>query len=624
MRTRCLCLCWVVMVGLVLVGAGCKGKAESEVPVGLIVKSSTSGVIVIADEAGDKQEMATKVLREHVRQMIGLDLTVQTVTQYKGRSVPADVAFLVGQSQLTEAIGVAVEQNADAGDHYVIKTDAAAGNVALVGNDAGNLRGTVYAVYDLLWRLGCGWYGPDPLWQVIPEKGELVIGSLDIDEQPAFAMRDIWLVGDRRLRSAWRLGGASVSHGHALIRMAERDKYQAEHPDWYGPGQPSMTHPELIKLVADNCRKLIDQRPGKIVSISLCANDHGGYAERDRWAGNISSQTLYFINAVAKELAKTHPNRYLLTTYAYWYAHGAPEPARKAEPGVCIMQVNEGNHLKPWDYPESQEVYESNGRSNTREVKAFEAWKATGAELAIYEWWIPGCGDNNWRLAPWYPLETALRNYRYWLKGGVRYISHESSAGFERGNGFPLRWPLYYVGARAMWNPELSVEQILRPACQQLFGPAAEQMYAYYRVFEKATMASELTGENWRLPSPELIYTPEYETEATRLIESALAATEDPTILARIEQERKNWQEATQMLARLRAEPQIFYQVYCDGRRMRIREKMMKANVISDLFGFAEHIPVSVLESDGRYRLLDPEESIDLSAHNQFRTGNSE
>ena len=31
----------------------------------------------------------------------------------------------------------------------------------LLGNDDLQLTGTTYAAYDLLQRLGCGWYGPD-------------------------------------------------------------------------------------------------------------------------------------------------------------------------------------------------------------------------------------------------------------------------------------------------------------------------------------------------------------------------------------------------------------------------------------------------------------------------------
>ena len=604
-------------------------------PEPVVSESRPRAVIVLADEAGEKATEAAKVLQKYLGKMTKTELPIQTVSEYEQDKRHGRLAWLVGPSRLTEAMRIEVEQNADAGDHYVIKSDSANGQIALVGNDAGRLRGTIYAAYDLLWRLGCGWYGPDELWQVVPEGQELNIPRLDVDERPAFALRDIWLVGKqakwygpeaRDMVDAWRLGGVALSHGHALRRLAERDKYIQDHPDWYGPGQPSMTHPEVIKLVADNCRKLIDNQPQGIVPISLCANDHGGYAQRDLWAGNISSQTLYFANAVAKDLAKTHPNRYLLTFYGYWFGHDAPQPPRKAEPGVCVMQVNEGDHLKPWEARESAEVYQSNGRSNTRETKAFAAWRASGAQLGIYEWWIPGCGDENWRLAPWYPLETSLSNYRYWKKGGVRYISHESQAQFEKGqgSGFPLRWPLYYVGARGMWDPSLSLKQILKPACEQLFGPAAGHMYKYYRVFEKATMASKLTGENWRFPSPELIYTPKYEAEATRLIEAALAATQDPKILARIEQERKDWDEARAMLARLRENPQTFYQVYCDGKRMRVRSLSIKAKDISSLFGFAEHIPVFALADHGAKRLLDAEESIDLNEQNRFVTGPAE
>ena len=190
------------------------------------------------------------------------------------------------------------------------------------------------------------------------------------------------------------MGGVVFGHGHALKGLCQRAEYEKDHPDWYGPGQPSLTHPEIIKIAADFCRKRIEQIPEGVAPLSLCANDGPGYAARDRWAGNISSQMLYFANAVARELAKTYPGRYQLTFYAYWYSHDAPEPMRQAEPGVCVMQVNEGNHLQPWDGFEPADILKTTGRSNAREVQAFKAWQATGAQMAIYEWWIPWVGHN--------------------------------------------------------------------------------------------------------------------------------------------------------------------------------------------------------------------------------------
>ena len=589
--------------------------AQKSVP--LIDHSRIHGVIVVADQPEGKAVEAAGIIQQYLYRMSRQIVPIQTVREYQNDRRRPQMVVLVGPSSMTEEMGIKIDQDQNEGEHYVIKTDSEKGRVALVGNDAGELRSTIFAVYDLLDRLGCGWYGPEELWQVIPEARQISIPPLDLEVRPAFIHRSIWLVVDPQLKDAWRMGGVRFGHGHALKGVAQRARYEEEHPEWYGPGQPSLTHPEIIKISAETCRERIANiDPDGIAPLSICANDGPGFAERDSWAGNNSSQMLYYANALSKELQKTDPGRYILTFYAYWYTHDEPRPMRQAEPGVCAMQVNEGDHLKPWDWPEPAEVYRTTGRSNTREVKAFEAWRATGAQLAIYEWWIPWVGHNVWRVMPWYPLETTLRNYRYWQKGGVRYISHEC-----KNEGYPLRWVLYYVGARGMWEPDLTVEQILKPACRKLYGPVADDMYNYYRVFEKATLASKLTGENWRLPDPQLIYTPDYEAEASKHITAATiaaAASKNEKIIARVAAERQIWEKACQTLAELRQNPTVFHQVYVDGKRMRISDGKIKAKDIGELFGIDERLVFYAVEADGSKRQLDPQEVIDLSKQNQF------
>ena len=167
---------------------------------------------------------------------------------------------------------------------------------------------------------------------------------------------------------------------------------------------------------------------------------------------------------------------------------------------ILHKSVNEGNHVQPWDEPESPEIAKTTGRNNTREVTAFHGWLETDAIMAIYEWWIPGCSDENWRSVPWYSGETALRNLRYWDREGVCFVGYETQ--YENGNGFPIRWPLYYIGARGTWDPELTAEKIMTEACQKLYGPAAKPMLQFYQVIEKAMADSSEHGGNWQLPTP--------------------------------------------------------------------------------------------------------------------------
>jgi len=57
----------------------------------------------------------------------------------------------------------------------------------------GGDRGTLYAVYDFLERLGCGWYYPDEVDEIVPELSvdEVIKASanLDVIEKPDFKIR---------------------------------------------------------------------------------------------------------------------------------------------------------------------------------------------------------------------------------------------------------------------------------------------------------------------------------------------------------------------------------------------------------------------------------------------------
>ena len=168
----------------------------------------------------------------------------------------------------------------------------------------------------------------------------------------------------------------------------------------------------------------------------------------------------------------------------------------------------------------------------------------------VYEWWIPGCSDGNWRSVPWYSGETALRNLRYWKAHGIRYLTYEPA--YENGNGFPIRWPLYYVGARGAWNTDLTSGRIMTEACEKLYGSASAHMFEFYRIFELAMAVCNEPGGNWNLPNPEKVYSPNVEAEATAHLQRAAQATDDPKALARIAEEQKMWDEAHWTLANLR------------------------------------------------------------------------
>jgi hypothetical protein len=238
----------------------------------------------------------------------------------------------------------------------------------------------------------------------------------------------------------------------------------------------------------------------------------------------------------------------------------------------------------------------------------------------MYEWWIPGCSVPAWRSVPWYSGETALRNLRYWKQRGIKYITYETQ--YENGDGFPVRWPLYYLGARGAWDTSVKADDVMKEACAKLYGGAAESMFAFYRTLEMAMLHTKEAGGNWSLPSPELIYSTAVEDEATAHLERAAGATKDAEALARIAAERKMWTQARQTLAALRAEAsgEKSFTVKLDDKTAAWREAMIRERTIRELFDLKADAPLTAVEPDGQTRAVNAGETFDLRGNVVFRT----
>jgi hypothetical protein len=533
-----------LILTFVCIVSGLSGFAFAQ-PLVIVSDAQARAVIVVADNAPASTKTAAGHLQTIIAQMSGGQLPIQAESAYDG-SRPA---ILVGMSSVASRMDINVAQDPEAGDQYIVRS----GDdwLALIGNDGGRLCGSAYAVYDLLQRLGCGWYGPDPVWHVIPESPDVTVSPLNVHERPDFAVRHIWMVDPHPpLRFAWRLGALWIPMHHNLDALVPPAEYKEAHPEWFGLGQPCLTEPAVRQVIVEKFRTELDAQEGGL-SFSLAANDSDEFCECDRCraAGNVSARQMQFANNIARQLHETHLGPFRLCFLAYWVTHAPPEPMVEAEPGVIVVIVNEGNHVRPLDEPVPPE-HARLGRNNLRERRAMAGWMKTGALRGVYEWWIPGCSDGNWRSVPWYSGETALRNLRYWKAHGIRYLTYETA--YENGNGFPIRWPLYYVGARGAWNTDLTSGRIMTAACEKLYGSAAAHMFEFYRIFELAMAVCNEPGGNWNLPNPEKVYSPNVGADATAHLQRAAQATDDPKALARIAEEQKMWDEAHRTLANLR------------------------------------------------------------------------
>ena len=499
--------------------------------------------IVIAADAGEKTQRAARILQQTVLKMSGVLLPLRDdARDWAGAQI------CIGPSKFN---ALTVAQGVEQPDGYRVVVNPQ--RVMIVGNDAGPYTGSEYGVYDLLEQLGCGWFAPNALYQVIPRKDNLGFALQDRHETPAMQMRSVWNVFPEAYPS-WRLQQtASVDCGHALSAIIPPEQYFADHPEYFAQvngkrvkdGQLCFANADVQRIAIEKANAFFTANPDKL-AFSLSPNDTGGFcdcADCQKLGPSPAARMLAFANCVARGVANAHPGK-MVCFLAYWFTQGAPVKMR-AEPNVIVMVVNEGCHAHALDDPHCER--------NVNWRKNFEQWAATGAAMAIYEWYIPGCNAPVWQKLPWISTEVAYRNLRYWRAHKVRWITYESQTALEEAGtaGYPRRWPLYYLAARGLWNPDADPRAVLREACGRLYGPAGDAMFRYFAILDAAMMQGTAHSGIWALPPAQQVYPPAIRARARAALGEALAAAgkaSDRGAWQRVYTEAKAWQDGEAML----------------------------------------------------------------------------
>jgi len=132
--------------------------------------------IVVDPKASEVERFASEELRHYLKKITGQEVAI-------GAQVPESVpAFLVGD------LAAAEKQDLGEEGYVLCSTDQ---GLVLAG---GERRGTLYAVYDFLERLGCRWYFPDPEDEIVPQLSidevvKVMRSGLQVTEKPDFSVR---------------------------------------------------------------------------------------------------------------------------------------------------------------------------------------------------------------------------------------------------------------------------------------------------------------------------------------------------------------------------------------------------------------------------------------------------
>lgn len=360
-------------------------------------------------------------------------------------------------------------------------------------------RGTFNAVCGWLMKLGVRWYAPGELGEVLPELKTIPLPKLDETVRPDFPMRRFnvrfGVHGQELAMWAMRLGlrdpyGIQVAHG--MDTMTQRDEILAQHPDWFAlyggkrhnqPGQRlnqlCYSNEELFQETVRYVRAQLDHYQLDAISVMppdgytaicqcpLCAGKDS--PERDQ-RGLLSDYVWDFVNRVAREVRKTHPDKKILNC-AYGVYTLPPLKIDKLEPNVVVSIV--GGRRPMNNRPEEQEEIR----------KLRESWLAkTANPLIIFENYP--FTDRGWYLPSFTPhaMGASVNATKGISQGEDIWLSVRQD--FDKvGMGF--NHFLIYFTQRMYWGgKDQDVDALFREYCRLFYGPAERETLAFFEYCE--------------------------------------------------------------------------------------------------------------------------------------------
>lgn len=347
--------------------------------------------------------------------------------------------------------------------------------------DAG---GSLQAVYALLRDFGVRWYMPGETGEIVPTKQTLTVDDVNRTVKPDFAMRNPYWYNRFHMALAedvlwWRrvgfndqystLGAGMQVHGMRLITSNEW--MQTNHPEYYalyggkrdteyrGSGHACFNSKGLEEETIKYLRAVFDHYDEPAMDLWPQDAYHACGCEmcKDESPSNL---VFGFVNRVATELYKTHPDK-LITCGAYTAYMAPPTNIDKFSPNVAVFLSNRG-----------RPTFDNEERWNDY-WESVSGWREKLAPGHIIR------GENNLYNER---LVIHPRAYAKDLRA-LKGISMGDLCEIPRGRSGQTQWANpginhlnYYVQARLLWDVDIDLDALLDEYYTRFYGPAAAQM----------------------------------------------------------------------------------------------------------------------------------------------------
>lgn len=480
-------------------------RAEGTVVITQDGHKTPLSAICVARDAHPIERAAAGELQRYLARMTGVELPVIVAGEAER---PDGGAIFVGRHRdARRARMFALRELDDLGpDGLVIR--ARDGNVLLAG---GGHRGTAYAVFRFLERLGCRFWSTD--LEVVPERPMLEIQApLDISDQPAFEWRAMWgtvspmkvslspgewaaRVGEVDVPKMMAIPPGGFWH-HTMPYLVRAEDWFETHPEYFAElggerrqvapalQQHCLSNADLRALMTQKVLEWIEASPdqlyypvhfGDVVHFCSCEECRAMYAEH----GSISDTVIWFLNEIGAEVAEKHPDKFL-TILAYHATRPAPLKFRPLPNVLIVFCAIVECQGRPWSHPVNVK------RNVMRDLEEWVRIHPLGPEgIMTFDYPI----SYHYTGFPYPALYAFVDNIRYYHRLGLRgvYVCGLSARSH-------LVHLYSHVIPQIMWDPSRDLGALVEEFCRAWYGAAWEPMRDYADLIHHGALASTSEG----------------------------------------------------------------------------------------------------------------------------------
>lgn len=475
---------WNKGLFIALAMTGTIAVAATAEPLTLVKDHKPNATIVLQEKAPAPMRAAAVDLQKYLQKITGVELPLHT----DGVDVPG-ITLNIGKT--------ATSQASDLPDPALNPETCA---ITQRGDDlyfaAHYPSPTAFAVYSFMQdQLGVRWFAPGDDWEHVPNHKDQPDFTVTVENElsvPGTSPRiwsghswtPDWSDWNRRNKAVLSEKVLRRNFQNNIHRIFPPSKYAKSNPEyyplingkrWIPPSDsyvywwPPMGEPSVQQATIEYIRKWFDEHPDQD-SFSLGMDDIA-YMSDDPLSNamdsspddyknkKFSSRFYKFVNIIAKEIKKTHPDRYI-GTLIYNIAVEPPADVPQMEDNVFGFIAN--GSAAQWYQGDKKERW----MENTKE------WRKRVKHLSRYDYF--GMGTYVPRIFPHAMAEMMEIDQSLGFEGC--YI--------EMYTFLPQTAPMIWAFAQKQWTPSLKIDDLLKEFYTKMYGKAAPSMEAYFTLME--------------------------------------------------------------------------------------------------------------------------------------------